>query len=98
MVWCNSLFCFLVLRALACFVAVSYGSIRDGSTFRLTNEETDPTEFETNFRRDFIRDANEPRSPTGVVTGNGSLAFDSDGRESNHTTGMACEYRQHPSS
>ena len=91
MVRCNYIFSFLVLT-LGCLVAVSYGSIREGRTFRLTNEKTDPTEFESKFRRGFLRHANEPRYPPGVITRHGSLAFDSDHREANQITGLDCEY------
>ncbi|XP_062329748.1 uncharacterized protein LOC134029586 isoform X8 [Osmerus eperlanus] len=83
--WNKSLFCFWVLKTFTSFVAVSYGSVRGGSTFRLTNEETDPMEIGTKFGRDLLRHANEPRSQTGVITRNGSLAFDSDGQEANQT-------------
>ena len=61
------------------------------TTYKQTNEEIDPREYGATYKREGLSDAKEDVATAGVVTRNGSIAFDSDYKENNQTTRLNCE-------
>ena len=89
--WNYPLVCALFLATSTFYFAVSSGSLMTTSTYKQTNEEIDPREYGATYKREGFSDAIEYVATAGVITRNGSIAFDSDYIEYNQTTRLNCE-------